>query len=232
MAESEGVDQRSNGAPGDGGGGVARPIKIEFDPDTPSGGETLYSVICDFVAGVASPPPPSLLQRLRSSAAKAAPRLREASRISVRDLLLWTRRGGPLRALFVISVGTISLLALTGLLSFIIFLFVATLNAVIVSLLMSLAAAGGFLAVFFACLTAIYIGAVSFAIFIISTATISAIIAIIIATGWIGFFWIIWLAVKKSLDLTKRSVGMTSSAISAYSAARQTNQNRRVESKE
>ncbi|THU57805.1 hypothetical protein C4D60_Mb03t07420 [Musa balbisiana] len=186
----------------------------------------------DFVAGVASPPPPSLPQRLRSSAAKAAPRLREASRISVRDLLLWTRRGGPLRALFVISVGTISLLALTGLLSFIIFLFVATLNAVIVSLLMSLAAAGGFLAVFFACLTAIYIGAVSFAICIISTATISAIIAIIIATGWIGFFWIIWLAVKKSLDLTKRSVRMTSSAISAYSAARQTNQDRRVESKE
>ncbi|RWW28750.1 hypothetical protein GW17_00006744 [Ensete ventricosum] len=97
---------------------------------------------------------------------------------------------------------------------------------------MSLAAAGGFLAIFFACLTAIYIGAVSFAIFIISTATISAIIAIIIATGWIGFFWIIWLAVKKSLDLTKQSVRMTSSAISAYSAARQTNQNRRVESKE
>ncbi|URD92115.1 hypothetical protein MUK42_00564 [Musa troglodytarum] len=183
MAESEGVDQRSNGAPGDGGGGVPRPIKIEFDPVTPGGGETFYSVIRDFVAGVASPPPPALLQRLRSSAAKAAPRLREAFRISARDLLLWTRRGGPLRALFVISVGTITLLALTGLLSFIIFLLVATLNAVIVSLLMSLAAAGGFLAVFFACLTAIYIGAVSFAIFIISTATISAIIAIIIATG-------------------------------------------------
>ncbi|URD94065.1 hypothetical protein MUK42_33662 [Musa troglodytarum] len=50
--------------------------------------------------------------------------------------------------------------------------------------------------------------------------------------GWIGFFWIIWLAVKKSLDLTKRSVRMTSSAISAYSTARQTNQNRWVESKE
>ncbi|CBI28637.3 unnamed protein product, partial [Vitis vinifera] len=101
----------------------------------------------------------------------------------------WTRRGSALRALLVISVGTITLLALTGLLVFMLFFLAATFNAIVISLLMSLAAAGGFLALFFACITAIYIGALSVAVVVISTATISAIIAVLITTGWIGFFW-------------------------------------------
>lgn len=40
------------------------------------------------------------------------------------------------------------------------------------------------------------------------------------ATGWIGFLWTLWLAVKKSFDVTKHSLIMTGSALSAYSAAR------------
>ncbi|KAG6516045.1 uncharacterized protein LOC121971531 [Zingiber officinale] len=219
MAEYGEEKERSNGVIDGDEEGVRGSIEIELDPVTSGGGETLYSVLRDFFAGVVSPPPPALLQRIKSSASESAPRLQEASRNSARNLCLWTRRGGPLRALFVISVGTITLLALTGLLIFFCFLVTATLNAIIISLLLSLAAAGGFLAIFFACLTAIYIGALSFAVFIISTTTISAIIAVFVATGWIAFFWLVWLAVKKSVNLTKKSVSMTSSAISAYSTA-------------
>ena len=63
------------------------------------------------------------------------------------------------------------------------FFLAATFNAIVISFLMSLAAAGGFLALFFACITAIYIGALSVAVVVISTATISAIIAALITTG-------------------------------------------------
>lgn len=62
-------------------------------------------------------------------------------------------------------------------------LLAATTNAVVVSFFVSFAAAGGFLAFFFACLTAIYVGVLAVAFFVISTVTISAIIAIFIATG-------------------------------------------------
>lgn len=82
-----------------------------------------------------------------------------------------------------LQVGTIALLALTGLTVFMLFFVAATVNAIVISLLMSLAAAGGFLALFFAFMTAIYIVALSVAIFVISTATISAIIAVLITTG-------------------------------------------------
>ncbi|KAL7194652.1 hypothetical protein ACSBR1_034977 [Camellia fascicularis] len=104
-----------------------------------------------------------------------------------------------------LQVGTIGLLALTGLVVFTLFFLAATVNAIIISLLVSLAAAGGFLALFFACVMAIYIGALSVAVFVISTATISAIVAVLIATSWIGFFWTVWLATKKSVGLAKHS---------------------------
>ena len=83
----------------------------------------------------------------------------------------------------VLQVGTITLLALTGLLVFTLFFLAATVNAIVISLLVSLAAAGGFLALFFTCVTFIYIGALSVAVFVISSTTISAIIAALIATG-------------------------------------------------
>lgn len=82
-----------------------------------------------------------------------------------------------------LQVGTITLLALTGLLIFMLFFLVATFNAIVIALLISLAAAGGFLALFFACVTAIYIGALSIAAFVISATAISTTIAILIATG-------------------------------------------------
>lgn len=70
------------------------------------------------------------------------------------------------------------------------FFLVATINAIVISLLISLAAAGGFLAIFFACVTAIYIGALSVAAVVVSTATISAIIAALVVTGIIFLFFV------------------------------------------
>lgn len=104
MAEYDEGKKRSNGVTDGDEEGVRGPIEVEHDPVTPGGGETLYSVFRDFFAGVVSPPPPALLQRIKSSASESAPRLQEASRNSARNLCLWTRRGGTLRALFVISV--------------------------------------------------------------------------------------------------------------------------------
>ncbi|KAK1309309.1 hypothetical protein QJS10_CPA09g00265 [Acorus calamus] len=135
--------------------------------------------------------------------------------------LIWTRKGGTFRALLVVSVGTITLLALTGSLVFMLFFLSATINAIVISLLVSLVAVGGFVALFFSCLIAIYIGALLVATFVISIMTITTIAAVIVATGWVGFFWTLWLAARKSVDLTKHSLNMTSSAISAYSATRQ-----------
>ena len=88
-----------------------------------------------------------------------------------------------LTLIHLLQVGTITLLALTGLLIFMLFFLVATFNAIVISLLLSLAAAGGFLALFLAGVTAIYIGALSIAAFVISATAISTIIAILIATG-------------------------------------------------
>lgn len=165
-----------------------------------------------------------LLSRVKTAVKENTPALKEASRNSGRKVIQWTRRGSPLRALLVISVGTVVLLALTGLLVFMLFLAAATVNAVVISLLISLAAAGGFLALFFACVTAVYISALSVAAFVISTATIAAIVAVLVVTGWVTFFWTLWLVTKKGAGVAKHSLSMTGSAISAYSSARSARQ--------
>lgn len=209
-------------------------VRVSVDDDdttkkykgSPRDDETLNGVIHRMITMILFPDPNSrvasfsLLQRIKISLSENGSHLRDASRNTGRNVLVWTRRGSPIRALFVISVGTITLLTLTGLLVFMLFFLAATINAIIISLLVSLAAAGGFLALFFACLTVIYIGALSVAAFVISTAAISAIVAVLVATGWIGFFCVIWLATKKSVGLAKRSLSMTGSALSAYSSAR------------
>ncbi|KAF7831140.1 voltage-dependent L-type calcium channel subunit [Senna tora] len=161
-----------------------------------------------------------LLHRIRTSVSQYAPLIPEASRNTGQDVILWTRRGSPLRALLVISVGTITLVSLTGLFVFMLFLLAATVNAIVISLLVSLAVAGGFLAFFFASVTAIYIGALSIAIFAICTVTFWATVAILITTGWIGFFCAVWLATKKSYGIAKDSLSATGAAISSYADAR------------
>ncbi|KAK9742571.1 hypothetical protein RND81_03G182900 [Saponaria officinalis] len=161
----------------------------------------------------------SFFHRAKASFSQNLPRVCDASRNSGSNLLQWARSGSSLRLLLFISVGTITLLTLTGILVFLLFLAAATTNAVVLSLFVSLAAAGGCLAIFFACVAAIYIGALSVAVFVISSVTVSAIIAVLITTGWIGFFWILWTATRKSFGIAKHSASFTGSALSAYTTA-------------
>ncbi|XP_057971760.1 uncharacterized protein LOC131160293 [Malania oleifera] len=170
----------------------------------------------DSGSSAASAPP---LHRIKVAFSEHAPLLPEAFQNTGLDVLHWARSGSPFRALLVISVGTIIFLALTGLLFVMLFFVAATINAIIISLLISLAVAGGFLAFFFACVTAIYIGALSVAVFVISTVTVWATIAVLITTGWIGFLWAVWLVVKKIVGLAKHSLNETVSAISVHPAA-------------
>ncbi|KAJ3707580.1 hypothetical protein LUZ61_011285 [Rhynchospora tenuis] len=197
-----------------------RSIEVDGPDASP---DTLPSVFRSFFGGVVHPDGEAqpLLKRVRDATSAHAPRIPEASRNSAKDVITWTRSGSTLRALFVISVGSIALVSLTGVLLFMIFLAAATVNAVVVSLLMAVAAFGGFLAIFFGLLAAIYIGVISVAFFTISAATISTIFVLLVVTGWIGFFWMAWTAAKKSVHLTKQSIDMSCSAISAYSASRQ-----------
>ncbi|XP_073146502.1 uncharacterized protein [Henckelia pumila] len=196
------------------------------DSEQEAGDLTLYTIANRLIAAIFFPDSDSgyasvpLLQRIKASLSDNVPLLRDASTNTARHILAWTRRGTPLRALFVISVGTIALLSLTGLSVFLLFFVAATFNAVVISLLMSLAAAGGFLALFFTCVAAIYVGALAVAVFVISTTTVTAVIAVLIATGWIGFFWTLWLAAKKSFGLGKRFFYITGSAVSSYSNTR------------
>lgn len=75
------------------------------------------------------------------------------------------------------------ILTTIALVVFTLFLVAATANAVIISLLVSLAVAGGFLSLFFLSLTATYIGALSVAAFVISAATVSAVVSVLSASG-------------------------------------------------
>ncbi|KAL9230627.1 hypothetical protein vseg_005955 [Gypsophila vaccaria] len=185
--------------------------------------ESLYAVVSDLLTPIFFPDgphtSPSIFGRTKASFRENSPRLRDGFRNSGANLLEWARRGSPLRLLLVVSVGTITFLTLTGILVFLLFLAAATTNAVILSLFVSLAAAGGCLAIFFACVAAIYIGALSVAVFVISSVTISAIITVLIVSGWIGFFWILWAATRKSVGIAKHSASFTGSALSAYTSA-------------
>ncbi|CAN8256090.1 unnamed protein product [Cochlearia groenlandica] len=188
--------------------------------------ESLYSLICLTIRSILSPDSksddasPSLLQRIKNSVAKNGPKLREASVRTSQEILQWSRGGNSLRALLVITMGTLLLMTTMACLVFTLFFVAATVNAIIVSLLVSLAVAGGFLALFFFSLTAIYIGALSVVVFFISTATISAVVSVLIASGWIGFFYVVWLGTRGSYRLVKQSVSVMGSAVSGNGFSR------------
>ncbi|RID41954.1 hypothetical protein BRARA_J01876 [Brassica rapa] len=174
--------------------------------------ESLYSLVCIMIGSILFPDSKtyssSLLQRIRNSVSENGPKLREASHKTSHEILQWTRQGSPLRALLVITTGTIALLTTMALVVFTIFFVAATANAIIISLLVSLAVTGGFLALFFLSLTAIYIGALSVAAFVISTAAVSAVFCVLIASGWIGFFYAVWLGARGSLRFAKQVTGL------------------------
>ncbi|KAG2333796.1 hypothetical protein Bca4012_016579 [Brassica carinata] len=211
MSQDHGeTEKKSYPVGGDGGDDVGEVEEEEDEDDS----ESLYSLLCITIGSILFPDPKtgdassssSLLQRMRNSVAENGPKLREASRKTSRDILQWTRQGSPLRALLVITMGTIGLLTTIAMIVFALFFVAATTNAIIVSLLVSLAVAGGFLSLFFLSLTATYFGALSVAAFVISTATVSAVVSILFASGWIGFFYVVWLGARGSLRLAKQSV--------------------------
>ena len=81
------------------------------DDDGDDDSESLYSLLWITIGSVLFPDPKtrdasssSLLQRIRNSLSENGPKLREASWKTSRDILQWTRRGSPLRALLVITV--------------------------------------------------------------------------------------------------------------------------------
>ncbi|KAG2300367.1 hypothetical protein Bca4012_011955 [Brassica carinata] len=192
--------------------------------------ESLYSLVWIMIGSILFPDSKtgdasSLLQRIRNSVSENGPKLREASRKTSREILHWTRQGSSLRAMLVITVGTIVLVTTMALVVFALFFVAATANAIVISLLVSLAVAGGFLALFFLSLTTIYIGALSVAAFVISTATVSALVCVLIASGWIGFFYAVWLGARGSLRLAKQVMGL---AISGNSYSRHLHSEREV----
>lgn len=68
---------------------------------------TLYTILNRLIAAIFFPGPnssASLLQRMKACLSDNIPLLRDASRNTARHVLLWTRRGSPLRALLVVSV--------------------------------------------------------------------------------------------------------------------------------
>lgn len=74
--------------------------------------ETLYGVLYRLIARIVFPDPNSsdgstpLLKRAKISLTENCSPLREASKQTGQNILLWTRSGSPLRALLVISVST------------------------------------------------------------------------------------------------------------------------------
>ncbi|KAG8056659.1 hypothetical protein GUJ93_ZPchr0002g25971 [Zizania palustris] len=120
--------------------------------------------------------------------------LRDASRNAAGGLASWTRQGGAFRALVVVSVGSVALVTLTGLLIVVFVLVAAATSAAAVSVLVSLAALSAFLA-------AAYVGALLVVVFVVSATTAATVIAITIATGWVAFFWLVWFASRKCVDL-------------------------------
>ncbi|KAM0832251.1 hypothetical protein ACQ4PT_065027 [Festuca glaucescens] len=160
---------------------------------------TLPAVLGGFV-NVDQPLPRRLLDyATRAGATTWCPR--QTSENAARSLVAWTREGGAVRALLV--VGSVTSLALAVLLVFTFFLVAAATAAIVISILMSLGAAGGFLAVTFAFVAAMYIGLLSVAVVVILATTVATVIGITIATGWAAFLWILCFSAKKCMDLSK-----------------------------
>lgn len=161
-----------------------------------------------------------VIERTKRAFKDNTPLIKHSARNSTHTLMHWMHQGGLWRAFLVISVGMILLLSLTGLGAFMLIFLAATTNTIIVGLLMSLAAVGGFMVLFFTCLTAIYVGALTIAAFVISVTTLITISAVAVVAGWIGFFWLVFEAIRKGLGFTRSSFMMTTSAIAAMATNR------------
>ncbi|KAJ7147021.1 hypothetical protein O6H91_15G044300 [Diphasiastrum complanatum] len=152
--------------------------------------------------------------RVRYVLSEKGPSLQQAARSLVDEILLWLRQGGALRAFLFTAVGTVILLALSGLATFLVFFLIATTNAIAVGFLMSLTAVGAFMALFFTALTVIYVGALLVASVTISTGVFLCACAVLFVAGWTAFFWVVLTGLSKGFKLFRGSIPFTSLAIS------------------
>ncbi|KAL8233161.1 hypothetical protein R6Q57_002939 [Mikania cordata] len=104
----------------------------------------------------------------------------KASLNTKREIVIWTH-GRPLRALLVVSAGIVTLLALSGMLEFMVVFVAATVNAIVISFLISLAAVGGFYVVFFICMEIMCLGFLFISAFVTFTIPLSSIIVALVA---------------------------------------------------
>ncbi|MCO5600343.1 hypothetical protein L7F22_054454 [Adiantum nelumboides] len=163
-----------------------------------------------------SDPASSFIHRTRESLWAKSAQFHKTLQHTSSDLALWMQKGSPWRA-FVVSTGAIvALLALAGLGTFVLFFLAATLNAVAIGFLASIAAVGAFTALFFSSLVAIYIGALVMAVFLISTITFFCICAALTASGWIAFLWVVWQGLRKATDFVKGLFGFPVSKLPSY----------------
>ncbi|KAG6554841.1 hypothetical protein Mapa_003424 [Marchantia paleacea] len=164
----------------------------------------------------------SMLLGSREVVRKNAPRLKQAAKQSSEDLVRWINQGGPWRSFLITVTGLIALLGLTGVAAFLVFFVIATANTFVVAVLGSMAAVGACVALFFAALTAIYIGALSIAVFVISSIAFMTMLAVVTAAGWIAFWWASWQIVKKVLAVARGSIALTASSLQGATAKGQT----------
>jgi hypothetical protein len=207
---------------GGGGGGREMAMRSHMKQTGRSVEELLVAVketVVDVADAFRSGGKQSLAQRTQDVIHAQTPRLRNALRHVVADVLLWMQQGGLWRTLLVSAVGMISATALTGFTAFMLVVLIATTNAVFVGLLMSLSAVGAFIAMFFTSLTVIYIGALTATAFALGTVAFMAICAILFVTGWIAFAWVSWEIVKKGLHIAKTTLGITGNALTTVSNA-------------
>lgn len=151
----------------------------------------------------------SFIHRTRESLWEKSAQIHKALRQASFELVVWMQKGGPWRTFLVSTVAIVLLLGFAGLGTFMLFFLAVTLNAVAVGFLASIASVGAFTALFFSSLTAIYIGALVMAVFVISTITFFCICAALTAAGWIAFLWVVWQGLKKGTDLLKGFLGVS-----------------------
>lgn len=144
--------------------------------------------------------PHGFIHRTRKSLWKTSPQLQESLNRTSSEIVFWMQKGSPWRAFLVSSVGVVLLLGLAGLGTFMLFFLAATLNAVAIAFLASVASVGAFAALFFTTVTTIYIGVLVMASLTISTITLFCICAALTAAGWIAFLWVVWQGLKKGAD--------------------------------
>ncbi|OAE27136.1 hypothetical protein AXG93_4666s1060 [Marchantia polymorpha subsp. ruderalis] len=160
----------------------------------------------------------SMLLGSREVVQQKAPRLKQAAKQSSEDLVRWINQGGQWRSFLITVTGLIALLGLTGVAAFLVFFVIATTNTIVVALLGSMAAVGACVAVFFAALTAIYIGALSIAVFVISSIAFMTMFAVVTAASWIAFWWASWQLVTKVFDVARGSIALTASSLQGATA--------------